>query len=126
MGCHLHQQGVPEQTYPGRVHHALGCSRCARRKHDEERVAEGQLLELQLRGLVALPGGQEILQKHTVGRKAQENNSEGSRTLRGRGQSAESSHSFPSMSTWMTAWTLGPTCLKAFVREGRVRAHGLH
>ena len=88
-------------------------------------MAKGQLLKLQLGGLVALPGGQEILQEHAVGRKAQENNGEGSRPLGGRGQSAESSRSFPSMSTWITAWTPGPTCLKAFVTEGRVRAHRL-
>ena len=83
------------------------------------------LTQHQLGGLVALPGGQEILQEHAVGRKAQENNGEGSRTLGGGGQSAESSHSFPSMSTWMTAWTPGPTLSERFVREGRVRAHGL-
>lgn len=56
------------ETYPGRVHHALGRSGRAGRKHDEERVAEGQLLELQLGRLIPVPGRKEVIQKHTVGK----------------------------------------------------------
>lgn len=52
------------------MHHALGRPRRARRKHDEERVAERQLLELKLGRLLAFPSGQEILQEHTVGKNA--------------------------------------------------------
>ena len=57
------------ETYPCRVHHALGRSGRARREHNEERVAEGQLLELQLGHLVPFPGGKKVIQKHAVGRR---------------------------------------------------------
>ena len=117
------------QTYPGRVHHALGRSGRARRKHDEERMAEGQLLELQLGGLRTLPGGQEVLQEHAVGKKAQETNGEGSRTPGGAGvrKSVESSRSPPSTSTWVTTYIPG-TCLvwKLPKREGRSRGSWIH
>lgn len=56
------------ETYPSGMHHALGRPGRARREHDEEGVAEGQLLELQLRGLRAFPGGKKIIQEHAGGR----------------------------------------------------------
>lgn len=59
---------MDRETYPCRMHHALGRSGGARGKHDEEGVAEGQLLELQLRGLLTRPGCKKIIQKHTVGK----------------------------------------------------------
>lgn len=55
------------ETYPGGMHHALGRPGGARREQDEERVAEGQLLELQLRCLLPSPGRKEVVQKHAVG-----------------------------------------------------------
>lgn len=54
-------------TYPGGVHHALGRPSRARREHDEERVAEGQLLKLQLGRLVPFPGREKVVQEHAVG-----------------------------------------------------------
>lgn len=55
------------QTYPGRVHHALGRPGRARGVHDEEGVAERQLLELQLGRWVPSASREEVVQKHTVG-----------------------------------------------------------
>lgn len=56
-----------DDTYPGRVHHALGRAGRARGEHDEQRVAEGQLFKLELRRLRARSAGQELIQEHTVG-----------------------------------------------------------
>lgn len=55
-------------TYPGRVHHALGCPCRARGEHDEQRVAKGQLFELQLWCLCTCPACQEVIQEHAVGK----------------------------------------------------------
>lgn len=75
-GCSVRTQSAPRgraggrpgtQTYPGRVHHALGRPGCARGVHDEEGVAERQLLELQLGRWVPSASREEVVQKHTVG-----------------------------------------------------------
>lgn len=59
-------------TYPCRVYHALGCPGRARGEHDEQWVAEGQLLELQLGGVLAGSARQKVLQEHAAGKRAKQ------------------------------------------------------
>lgn len=56
-------EAVHGVSHPGRVHHAFWSARGARGVHDEQRVAERKLLELQLGQLIQLvaAGRQEVV-----------------------------------------------------------------